>query len=70
MNEVMTVTGPVDATELGMTLPHEHVFIDLTREYHWDGLLNDEELMCAEVARFKRAGGGTIASRRRRASRS
>ena len=60
MPDVMTVTGPVAATELGMTLPHEHVFIDLTREYHWDGLLNDEELMRDEVARFKRAGGGTI----------
>ena len=56
----MTVTGPVAATDLGMTLPHEHVFIDLTREYHWDGLLNDEELMREEVARFKTAGGGTI----------
>jgi len=56
----MTVTGPVAATELGMTLPHEHVFSDLTREYHWDGLLNDEALMCEEVARFARAGGGTI----------
>ena len=56
----MTVTGPVPASELGMTLTHEHVFIDLTREYHWDGLLNDEQLMCEEVARFKAAGGGTI----------
>ena len=57
---MITVTGPVAATELGLTLPHEHVFIDLTREYHWDGLLNDEQLMTAEVARFKAAGGGTM----------
>lgn len=28
--EVMTVTGPVDPNELGVTLPHEHVIIDFT----------------------------------------
>lgn len=27
--EVMTVLGPVKATELGPTLPHEHIYIDL-----------------------------------------
>lgn len=60
MNTVMTVTGPVPATELGMTLTHEHIFINLMREYRGDGLLHDEQLMCEEVARFRQAGGGTI----------
>ena len=32
-----------------MTLPHEHVFCDLTREYRGDGLLNDEILAEAEL---------------------
>ena len=50
---VMTVTGPVAADDLGVTLPHEHVFIDLTREYRGNGLLNDS------VAGGGRAAGGT-----------
>ncbi len=60
MPRVMTVTGAVDAADLGMTLMHEHLFIDLTREYRWEGLLHDVRLMCDEVQRFRDAGGGTI----------
>lgn len=60
MADVMTVTGPVAGAELGLTLPHEHLFINLMREYRGDGLLHDEQLMGEEVARFARAGGGTI----------
>ncbi|MCL5096029.1 MAG: hypothetical protein M1608_00535 [Candidatus Omnitrophica bacterium] len=30
---VMTVTGPVDADKLGITLPHEHLFIDLRNQF-------------------------------------
>lgn len=30
MSEVMTVLGPVESSKLGVTLPHEHVFIDLS----------------------------------------
>lgn len=30
MTSVMTVTGPVDAADLGVTLPHEHVLNDVT----------------------------------------
>lgn len=57
---VTTVRGPVPAESLGLTLPHEHVFIDLMREYRGDGLLNDEGLATAEVGAFREAGGGTI----------
>lgn len=56
----MTVLGPVDAAELGVVLPHEHVFIDLMREYRGDGLLHDEALAVREVTAFRAAGGGTI----------
>ena len=56
----MTVRGPVPAEELGVTLPHEHVFCDLTREYRGDGLLNDETLAEEELRRFVDAGGGTL----------
>lgn len=29
----MTVTGPVDTQEMGITLPHEHLFIDLRNQF-------------------------------------
>jgi predicted metal-dependent phosphotriesterase family hydrolase len=56
----MTVTGPVAASDLGVTLPHEHIFIDLLREYRGDGLLNDGALAISEVAAFRAAGGRTM----------
>jgi predicted metal-dependent phosphotriesterase family hydrolase len=57
---VMTVCGPVDEQELGFTLPHEHVFINLMREFRAEGLLHEPQLMAAEVARFREAGGRTL----------
>lgn len=57
---VMTVKGPVEASSLGFTLPHEHVYTNLVREYRGDGLLNDRQLMHAELSRFAAAGGGTL----------
>ncbi|CAN5646378.1 phosphotriesterase [soil metagenome] len=57
---VMTVTGAVEPADLGVVLPHEHVFIDLMREYRGDGLLHDEALAISEVARFAAAGGTTL----------
>src|SRR5690348_30206 len=56
----MTVLGPVPARQLGVTLPHEHVFIDLVREYRGDGLLNDHALAVEELAAFAAAGGRTV----------
>ncbi len=60
MTDVMTVTGPVAAEDLGVTLPHEHVFLDLTREYRGDGLLNDPALAETELRRYADAGGRTL----------
>ena len=57
---VTTVTGDVSATELGVTLPHEHLFINLMRDYRLAGLLNDPDLMAEELEPFKAAGGSTI----------
>ncbi len=57
---VMTVRGPVATTELGVVLPHEHLFIDLLREYRGVGLLADEALAIDELMRFREAGGGTL----------
>ena len=56
----MTVLGPIDGSELGRTLTHEHLFIDLLREYRGDGLLNDPQLAADELGDFRDAGGRTI----------
>ncbi|HEV8307949.1 MAG TPA: phosphotriesterase-related protein [Methylomirabilota bacterium] len=58
---VMTVRGPIGGDALGLTLPHEHLFLDLFRITRVrDALLNDEVLMTQEAARFKACGGSTI----------
>lgn len=58
---VMTVTGPISADELGYTLPHEHVFLDLMRD-NWSGdnYLNDPELAYQELMLYKKAGGVSL----------
>jgi phosphotriesterase-related protein len=57
---VVTVRGPIPAGQLGFTLMHEHIFIDLVREYRGDGLLNDPPLAAQELTRFRAAGGATV----------
>lgn len=60
MSELMTVRGAVPGSDLGVTLMHEHLFINLLREYRGDGLLNDEALAVAECQEFVDVGGQTI----------
>ena len=61
MESVMTVTGPVPANELGFTLIHEHIYLDLMRDvWSGDGFLNDPNLTAEEIGAFKEAGGVTI----------
>lgn len=56
----MTVLGPVDGSELGVTLPHEHLIVDLTPQVPFSGLLNEPALTVAELAAFTSAGGRTV----------
>lgn len=58
---VMTVRGPVPAVQLGFTLIHEHLLLDLMRDA-WIGnhILNDPELATLELQRYKDAGGVTL----------
>ena len=58
--DVMTVLGPVPSEDLGTTLPHEHVFVDLVREYRGNGLLNDPVLAVEEMRAYAAAGGRTL----------
>jgi predicted metal-dependent phosphotriesterase family hydrolase len=60
MAEVMTVMGPIDEAALGVTLPHEHIFINLMSEYKGEGFLGDRSLAELELSAFARSGGKTI----------
>lgn len=54
------MTGPCRPQELGVTLPHEHLFIDRSRDYGLDAFLGDEGLATRELELFSRAGGGAL----------
>ncbi|RGC66812.1 hypothetical protein C5N14_21635 [Micromonospora sp. MW-13] len=56
----MTATGAVDAAGLGLTLMHEHLFINLLREYRGTGLIQDFPLVRSELDRYREAGGVTV----------
>lgn len=61
MGIVQTVTGPVPASELGVTLVHEHLLIDMYEgSLNSAGVLLDELDAIAELARFRDAGGSTV----------
>jgi phosphotriesterase-related protein len=64
MAQVSTVLGPVPGEELGITLPHEHLQLDLYRDgfvfRDWRLRELDVDLICAELANFTEAGGRTL----------
>jgi len=58
---VNTVLGPVKPEDLGVTLTHEHIFIDLRFDGTGvDGVLDDVGLAINELRCFKEAGGGAV----------
>jgi predicted metal-dependent phosphotriesterase family hydrolase len=63
MAHVQTVLGPVDPSELGFTLPHEHTQIALWHiEGRWDywELTRDEPVIRSELEAFRAKGGRTL----------
>ena len=60
--KVNTVLGPVDVDDLGVTLPHEHLYNDQFLVYtsNRDARMYDTEMMVEEVQRYADAGGGTM----------
>jgi len=59
---VHTVLGPVEPERIGPTLMHEHILID---EYYWqlgsyDAIMDDEDVLTAEMAPYAAAGGSCI----------
>ena len=60
-NQIMTVTGAVDVEDLGLTLMHEHIFLDLMRDaWIFTNILNDPELADIELEMLCQAGGATV----------
>lgn len=63
MAHVMTVRGPVDPSELGFTLPHEHTQVALWHiQDRWDywELTGDEPVILEELRAYREAGGTTL----------
>jgi phosphotriesterase-related protein len=60
LDRVHSVTGPIGPADLGVTLPHEHVFINMLKTAPRDGLLNVWEEQEPELRRFVEAGGRTV----------
>jgi phosphotriesterase-related protein len=58
---VQTVTGPIGADELGVTLVHEHMFLDMYEvSLNSVGVLLDEPTAHAELAVLRDRGGRTL----------
>ncbi len=60
---VMTVSGPLPATELGFTLTHEHLLLNvewIDARFSLDGILDDEALAIEEFGAYAAAGGRSI----------
>ena len=58
---IMTVSGPIAPDQLGVTLPHEHIIIDLRHSlYGFDMILDDVPLAIDELRALKDAGGDAV----------
>ncbi|MFC5993089.1 phosphotriesterase [Pseudonocardia hispaniensis] len=57
---VNTVTGVLGGDQLGVTLPHEHLICDFTREYRGEGIFHDFPTMAAELDAASQAGVHTV----------
>jgi phosphotriesterase-related protein len=58
---VMTVRGPIAPDDLGVTLSHDHILFDgwsMTPSYNL--ILDDEDVLTAEVMKYRAAGGAAI----------
>lgn len=60
MKTVATANGDIQAEDLGICLPHEHLFMNLMLERRGDGLINDEGAVVEELKHFSAQGGSTV----------
>lgn len=60
-NTIVTVTGEINAADLGPTLSHEHLYCDVSvHSGRPDNQVTDIDLVIAELAAFRLAGGRSI----------
>ncbi|BCB83087.1 phosphotriesterase family protein [Phytohabitans suffuscus] len=60
MDQVWSVTGPLRPDDLGLTLTHEHVFINMTPTEPRDGYLTVWDERERDIRRFVERGGTTL----------
>ncbi len=63
LREVITVNGVIRPDEMGVTYPHEHLFLDAMDHYSSYGyqlVIDDEDVMAQEILEFTTRGGRTI----------
>ena len=61
MSTVMSVTGPIEAEQLGFTLMHEHLYVDIRRDqWNLENITNDPDLVYSELMQYVNAGGVTL----------
>lgn len=62
--KIVTVNGPIDPRELGVTLSHDHLLIDawgMTPGFEDYGtILDNEDLAIEEMKRYRREGGSAL----------
>ncbi|MGO4681451.1 phosphotriesterase family protein [Microbacterium sp. 2MCAF23] len=59
--KIMTVRGPLEPSELGITLSHDHILVDLWDfDNRYDVILDDEDIAREELERYAAVGGGAI----------
>ena len=61
--EVITVTGLIRPEQMGITYPHEHLFLDAMDHYPGYGyqlVIDDEDIMAKEMLEFTSRGGRTV----------
>jgi ABC-type dipeptide/oligopeptide/nickel transport system ATPase subunit len=62
---IQTVDGPIPPQDLGMTLTHEHVFLEMWADdgHGFIGQLRDEDVLAAELGAFRTAAGPASSTR-------
>jgi phosphotriesterase-related protein len=59
--EVITVLGPIQPQEMGITQTHEHLILDAYDHYKsYDLVIDDEEMVTEELRQYTSNGGRTI----------
>jgi predicted metal-dependent phosphotriesterase family hydrolase len=61
--QIQTIRGAIAPAQLGLTLPHEHIFIrmwEIAGRFDYAGQVLDERLLAEEIAAFKQLGGRSL----------